>query len=757
MARLRFPRMAKLLLAAWPVFLLGAYEIEQGPDGPPEADQPGQSEREVMFRRYLDFASYVDGGEVQPHWLADGSSFWYVDERDDGRVLLKVDPVSNTSLPFFATDRLRAAVGQMLGHEPEGEGVPFDAFDLIENESAVVFEVEDRRFVLRLDDYSIEVDLSPEEVVTSARSLPHPIWNCCQHELQSPDGTLFAGIEDHNVYVRPASSDRNVLLTTDGSDQNFWAFWMVMGGEARWSPDGSRLAILKGDVRGATRIPIVRYDGPSDTVESVLFPYGEGPKPGREIFVIDVSSGQRVKVEIGNEILGWSPDGSEIFVRERVDEHMSSPSTILAAEPASGRTRVVLTDVVDQPVSNGFDIPEPSLTFLPASGRFIWLCDSNGWRHLCLYELSGELVSQLTGDFSLERLVAVDEERGWVYFTAHGDPDRPYDTHFYRVDLGGTRMQQLTEATGHHNIQLSPSRRFFVDSHSTLDRPPRVDLRATDGRFVMTLASARIDRLLEELDWKPPEEFVVKAADGITDLCGVLYTPFDFDPERSYPVIQRVYGSGFSIVPHEFNPPGVFGLFLTQPQALSQLGYVVMMVDARGSRWRGTAFQNVVWEKPGFYEIADYAATLKQLAESRPYMDLTRVGIIGGSYGGYLALHGILSAPEVYHVGVVTAGVSEIPRHINRVRLPAGNQQAFEYASNLRLAGNLDGKLLMIHGTGDDAVPMGHTMRMAKALIDAGKEFDLLIMPGETHATDNIWTGYGRDAWIRYFREHLDP
>ena len=722
-----------------------------------EAERVDQSEREAMFRRYLDFVSYIDGSAIQPHWMADGSSFWYAEEAVDGRVIFKVDPANNTRVPFFDTDRLRGALAQTLGHEPEGRGVPFDTFDLIDNETAVTFAVENTQFVLHLGDYSIEVAPSiGEDANELPRSFPDPIWRCCPYqELLSPDGSLFAGIEDHNVYVRSPSDDQKVMLTDDGTEKYFWTFGMWLGGQAQWSPDSSKLAVLKGDIRNSTHIPIVRYDGPSDEVELVPFPYGGGPEPGRELYIIDISSQRQLKLQSGNEFLGWHPDGSEIFVRHRVDEHATSPGTVLAVNPDTGVTRVVLPQVVSEPVSNQ---DESRLTFLPASGRFIWPCDGDGWRHLCLYGLSGELITQLTGNFSLERLVAVDEEGGGVYFTAHADSERIYDTHFYRVGLEGGNFQQLTEDIGHHVIQLSPSKQFFLDTHSTPDRPPQVDLRTADGRFLRTLATARIDRLVEELAWKPPEEFIVKAADGTTDLHGVLYTPFDFDPERRYPVIQRVYGSGVSIVPRTFIPiPPLGGFMAIRAQAVAQLGYVTVIVDARGTRWRDTAFQNVVWDRPGLHEIADYASALRQLADTRPYMDLSRVGITGGSYGGYPALHGILSAPDVYHVAVVTAGISELPRHINRGRLPAGNREAFEYASNLRLADNLEGKLLLIHGTGDDAVPLGHTMRMVDALIKANKQFDLLIMPGETHETDNIWGGYGLDAELRYFKEHLNP
>ncbi len=338
-----------------------------------EAERVDQSEREAMFRRYLDFASYIDGGAIQPHWMADGSSFWYAEEAVDGRVIFKVDPANNTRVPFFDTDRLQGALAQTLGHEPEGRGVPFDTFDLIDNETAVTFAVENRQFVLHLGDYSIEVAPSTgEDANELPRSFPDPLWPCCPNqELLSPDGSLFTGIEDHNVYVRSRSGDQKVMLTDDGTDKYFWMIW-----ETRWSPDSSKLAVLKVDIRNSIHIPIVSYDGPFDKVELVPFPYGGGPEPGRELYVIDISSRRQSKLESGNEILGWHPDGSEIFVRHRVDEHATSPGTVLAVNPDTGVTRVVLPQVVSEPVGNQ---DESRLTFLPASGRFIWPCDRDGW------------------------------------------------------------------------------------------------------------------------------------------------------------------------------------------------------------------------------------------------------------------------------------------------------------------------------------------------------------------------------------------
>lgn len=384
--------------------------------------------------------------------------------------------------------------------------------------------------------------------------------------------------------------------------------------------------------------------------------------------------------------------------------------------------------------------------------------------------MNGRLIRQLTeGEFPVVRVAAVDEKAGWVYFIAQGDKQRVYDTHLYRVNLEGKGFTRLTEAPGQHDLQLfgyifhrvefAPSEQFFLDTHSTTARPPTVELRRADGILLQTLSRANSDGL-KELKWSPPEEFVVKAADGNSDLYGVLYKPYDFDPKKKYPVIEYIYGGG-SVVPRTFSPE--FGMGV-EAQAMAQLGFIVFIVDGHGpgiGGTRGREFERVTYGTWGRYEIPDHVAALKQLAEKRPYMDLSRVGIIGLSMGGYYAIRALLQAPDVYHVGIAVAPVIEISEHYNYRWLgpPERNKDAYEYASNLRLAGNLKGKLLLIHGTSDTAVPFSQTMRMVEALIRAGKPYDLIVPPewghwdNETRARES----YRLEAIRRYFQEHLKP
>ena len=291
--------------------------------------------------------------------------------------------------------------------------------------------------------------------------------------------------------------------------------------------------------------------------------------------------------------------------------------------------------------------------------------------------------------------------------------------------------------------------------HTSVNRPLAAELRRADGKLLQTLSKANIDAL-SELKWRPPDEFVVKAADGKTDLYGVLYQPYDFDANKKYPVIDFIYaGPQAAVVPQTFM--GNFGA----PQVMAQLGFVTFIVDGRGTPGRGKEFQDVVYGNLGRYEIPDHVAALKQLAEKRPYMDLNRVGIRGYSWGGHFALRAMLQAPEVYHVGVAGAPDTDLYNHIpNDVEpwlgQPQKNKEAYDYGTNYWLAGNLKGKLLLVHGTSDVNVPFSVTMRMVDALIRAGKFFDLVVVPEGSHSSTAGPT-YAWEAARRYFHEHLKP
>ena len=720
---------------------------------PPLAAQDvEQAKREAMYNRYLGFASYVKGGVIEPHWMADGSSFWYAEDVRENTVIWKVDPAANSKVPLFDTAQLHQALSRVLGYELPHQGLPFHTFAFVDGERAVRFTVEDTEFILSLDSYEIRRVPAPAEEgrIRAQRG-----------EVLSPDGRWIATVKDHNLWLTSTADGRQGQLTSDGVQDYEWVLHPILQRHgAKWSPDGSILAATKEDYRQAPKIPLVDWLGSKEEVEWSLFDRKPGlPIREVELSLIDVPSGRRSLVETGEEpgsrvsLLGWLSDGSELLFYTR------SGRRLMAADARTGSTRLVLSE--EHPVRQRADGPrtgETPFTALEDGRRFVWLSGRTGWRHLYLYDLAGHLVRPLTqGEFPVERVVRLDETAGWVYFTAHGDHERPYDTHLYRVSLEGAGLTRLTEAAGQHRIQLAPSGRFFLDMHSNVDRAPAVELRRADGELLRTLEAANVDAL-EDLHWSPPEEFVVQASDGKTDLYGVLHKPYDFHPDKKYPVILYT-----APATRTFTGSGALEGRPVWTQAMAQLGFITFSVDVREPvvSTRGGEFDRVTAGTIGRYEVPDYVAALKGLAAERPFMDINRVGVFGLSYGGYHAIRAMLQAPDDFHVGVAVAAITDSYGHPNFYGLgsPDDNREAFEDASNLSLAGNLKGRLLLVQGTHDTAVPFSHAMKMIDALTRAGKPYDLLVLPGWGHWYPDTeeWERYRLEAYRRYFQEHLKP
>ena len=737
-----------------------------------EAQSSTQPKREEMYQRYLKFPSYVKGGRVEPHWMADGSSFWYAEGTPADTVIWKVDPEANTKAPLFDAARLRKVLAEQLGHEQPYKGLPFDTLTFTDqDETTVRFSVEGKKLLLSLDDYAVTpAPVSPEREkllvepqITRKGDNNYPDL----HEVRSPDGKWFVGLHQHNLWLRSADDGSVVQLTTNGVEDYEWGNLPWVFAPA-WSPDSLKLAVTRHDFRDVPKIPVVHYLKPVEEVQWVPYPFKAGmPIEPHELYVIDILSKRQVKIEAAEAPyaqiwnVDWLPDGQLLF---RESDRYHRHFRLAAADPKTGSARAILSESTHAALSPWV----PPMTALDGGERFIWRSDRDGWHHLYLYDADGALVRRLTeGSFPVDRVVTVDEEADWLYFVARPDLQRPFDTHICRVRLNGEDFQQITEAPGQHDIatfgdvfhraEFSPSNRFFLDSHSSLSRPPTVELRRADGTLLRTLSKANIDVLSDQLKWRPPEAFVVKGADEETDLFGTLYKPYDFDPVRKYPVVELHRGR----VQRTFMPrPGAGGD--SSGQALAQLGFIVFGVEThtpwpKGSR--GREFDRVVWGNFGRHEIPDQVAALKNLAQTRSYMDLSRVGIMGGSFGGYFATRSLLQYPDVYHVGVAVAPVLDVYTHANYLWLgpPETNEEAYEYASNYRLAGNLKGKLLLIQGTSDLAVPISQTMRMVDAFVRANKPFDLMILPEWGHWGNERIESYWMDRVVEYFQEHLRP
>jgi dipeptidyl aminopeptidase/acylaminoacyl peptidase len=533
-----------------------------------------------------------------------------------------------------------------------------------------------------------------------------------------------------------------------------------------WNRDRRLFIALRVDNRELHRVPIVDYNSPIERVTYAPYPKTGTPLAVTELHVVDPAAAVARPVDLDTRdastwFLGWRPTVAEAIVMRlsRTGKRLD----LFAIDGATGATRLLARDERPATFVGALDFTTADWAWqvipLPDDHGFLWMSERDGWRHVYLYGYDGALKRKVTsGAFPVHRVVHVDWPRRQISVVASGDSLRPYDRHVYRVGLDGTGFTALTSAPGQHDPAFSSSGSFFVDTYSSLTQPHTVELRRADGALVKSLGQAST-AALAAAGYTPPVPFRVKASDGTTDLYGVLYRPADFDSTKRYPIVDYIYAGPFLAV-HQttYTPSGVAGAMHRIAASLAQMGFVVAMLDARGTPGRGKTFQDANYGRIGQIEIPDHVAALRALARSRPFMDTTRAGIVGHSWGGYFALRGMLTAPDFFKVGYAGApGDLTEAASINEpnMGLLETNQAGYAAGSNPARASALTGKLKIMHGTSDVMAPFSTTMRVTKALIDANKTFDLLVMPGQPHGPQGAAGRYYREDVRRYMATHL--
>jgi dipeptidyl-peptidase 4 len=447
-----------------------------------------------------------------------------------------------------------------------------------------------------------------------------------------------------------------------------------------------------------------------------------------------------VQLYYGGPTVEWFSDSRRLQYRE-IDRGYTGVR-INEVDTNTGATRAV----VDEKGSPDFLIDTSILvTRAINDGRErIWSSERDGWNHFYLYDTQkGTVENQITkGDWVIRAINYVDEKARALYFTAGGrEAGRdPYLRFVYRTNLDGTGLTLLTSENADHAVSFSPDGKYFVDVFSRVDLPTASVIRsAHDGRIVMPLEKADVGKLTA-MGWKFPEPFKAKAADGQTDLYGIIWRPTKFDPAKKYPVVENIYTG-----PQGAFVPKTFAAYHNQQQAIAELGFISVFVDGRGTALRSRAFRAFAYHNLGFGAGGDdHITVFKQMAAKYPYMDLSRVGVWGHSAGGYDSTHAILTHPEFYKVAVSSAGC-----HDNRMDKATWNEQwmgwpvdkNYEEVSNYTLAPRLRGKLFLAHGDVDENVPMPATIKLVDALVKSNRDFDFLIMPNRPH-------GFGNDPYF---------
>ena len=687
------------------------------------------------------FAGKVFKDRITPHWLEDQTRFWYRNDVRGKKEFILVDAEAGTRQPAFDHHRLATQLTAATGETYQADTLPFDEVAFLTEPDRIRFRIEDADWTCDLESYECTRVASPAATQSSANGRDdrperrgRRDGGGSTQDYPSPDRAYIAFIRDHNVFARETGDGTILQLSQDGVEGDTYS------GPILWSPDSQKLAVYK--VRsGEERLVHYIDSAPDDQLQPKHFTRIY-PKPGdvietRTPFVFTVGwYSKRMPADTAQfpnpfnvRELRWRDDGSAV-VFEAIERGFGY-HRVLELSADSGLTRVVINEESDTFVDayhKGFRHD------LGDGAEIVWASERDGWNHLYLYDgRTGKVINQVTqGPWVFRGVESVDEEKRQVWFRACGrEPGQdPYFIHYYRINLDGTDIVRLTEGDGTHSVQFSPDRRFLIDSYSRIDLAPVHNLRRScDGSLVCHLETADISDL-QAAGWKAPESFTAKDRDGGFDIYGLIFRPLEMDPNKAYPVIEQIYaGPQDSFVPKSFQP-------FFRMQALSELGFIVVNIDGKGTSNRSRAFHHFCYKNLADAGIPDRIAWMQAAAAKYPEMDLERVGVYGGSAGGQSALGALLQAPEFYKVAVADCGC-----HDNRMDKiwwnelwmdwPVGPHYAEQ--SNVTLAHRLQGKLFLTVGELDTNVDPASTMQVVDALIKADKDFDLLIVPGANH------------------------
>lgn len=556
--------------------------------------------------------------------------------------------------------------------------------------------------------------------------------------VDSPDGAWQAHYQDWNVVLKNKDGDEIAVTTKGNSDVHYGTASWVYGEELNqtkamwWTPDSKKLIFYGFDDRGVQPFHLLRGWSEINTKPyPEYYPKAGAKNPAAELLIYDLASKQTVRVDVGGSSeeyvygLRASPDGKVIMVNwtDRLQQHLK----VLAIDVETGKTRLIVEEKQDTWQTNS-----PRMRFLADKHRFLWPTDKSGYTNYELRDLDGKLHATVTtGAFQTAGIQFVDEESGLLGYTAYSSKANPYFLQYHLAKLDGSGQKRVTSIEQHHSsFSISPDRKWLVARHEETNVPPSTSLyRIADGKAVIALAQGPKEGA------NLAEMFQFRSNDDQFDIYGVLYKPKDFDPKKSYPLINALYGG-----------PGsneISARYVGSERSECRKGYFVVKVNNRGTGNRGKKFLGSNYKRLGDVDIQDHADGVR-LVTKRPYIDGKRVGIVGHSYGGFMAAMGIFKFPDVYAAASIGAGVTDWRNYDTiyterYMSTPQLNKQGYDKGSVMTYAKNLKGKALILHGMVDDNVHPNNAFQLIDALDKAGISYESRFWPNGGH-------GLGRGA-----------
>lgn len=749
---------------------------------------------------------------VDPHWFQQGNRFWYMYKTSEGVFWYVVDPAAARKEQLFDRDELASQLSEIVQDPFDALHLPLLNLKAKEDGHTFTFEIRSTRDA-KPEKKGEKVKPGEKEMFYfsydfNTRKLTH--LKDAEKEPKrldwasvSPDMKSVVYAKDCNLYrmsmedYRKAQKDEKdstiveVQLTTDGTpDFGYGIPYSILNtdtlcnGKRRkawgyWSPDSRHFVTIVSDDRKVKPLWVINsIASPRPTLETYKYQMpGEMDAPEEHLYVFDMTSNTRKEIKVAawkNQSLGlearpyqqkqrdaeflpavWQGDNNRFYLtRSSRDLHRIDVCTYTIGEDS-------IVPVVKERM-NTYQETRPIHVF-NGGKEFIQWSERDGWAHLYLYDEKGNLKNRITkGPWHVEKVLKVDEASRTIYFLANGreEGENPYYEHLYRVNADGSGLKLLTKGDFFHQVAVDDEARFMVDNFSRVNTIPCADLIDRNGRKVMTIQESDFSQLMAA-GYQFPELFKVKAADGVTDLYGVMYKPFNFDSTKVYPIIDYVYpGPQVEAVYYPFTRMSV------RTDRLAQAGFIVISVGQRGghpsrSKW----YHNYGYGNLRDYPLADHKAAVEQLAARYKFIDINRVGIHGHSGGGFMSTAAICQYPDFYKAAVSCAGNhdnriynrwwSETHHGVKEVVSAKGDTTfAYRIATNPSIVRQLKGHLMLVHGDIDNNVHPANTIRVVDALIRANKRFEMLFLPGQRHGFGNM-DEYFYWRMVDFFSEHL--
>ena len=714
----------------------------------------------------------VKSTSVSPKWFKDSDRFWYSYTTTSGKNFYLVDPSKRTKTKLFDNLDFSAKLSELTSRPVNNNELKLDELELDDDNRTLTFQI---------DSIQYEYDIY-RKTLRRGDTIPEEEKNNWAN--YAPDSSYMVFAKNHNLYLMEVGDEDSIeiQLTEDG-ERWFSYQWRHgdttadkrMRARATWFEDSKKIYSNRSDARKVDELFVIntlKEPRPELEVYKYAMP-GEMNVPQEVLEIFDVESKSRITVEEDKYVdqtisLHKTKEKSERLYMIRLNR-TSDTLDVSYVNTSDGSVKFLFEEA-NYPYHNW---SFRQLAVLNEGRELIYWSEKNGWGQLYLYDgNTGRLKNKITngGYFITGRIQDIDTLNRKVYYQAFGREQNvdPYYSMIYSSNFDGSGMKLLTKESYNHRVNFSESSKYFVDNYSAVDKVPTSVLRDVSGNIIMKLEETDLS-LLYHAGWKMPERFKVKADDGITDLYGVMYKPFDFDPDKKYPIISYVYPGPF--VESFRNDFTISGRYNT---AIAQLGFIVVSMGHRGgSPMRSKYYHTFGYQNLRDYALADDKRSLEQLAERHSWIDLDNVGIFGHSGGGFMSTAALLTYPDFYDVACSSAGNhdnniynqwwSETHNGVEAVYKKSKDDEGNEVQeltwdarikTNQSLAENLKGHLLLTHGNIDNNVHPTNSLRVADELIKAGKRFDMMIFPGKRHGYGSFRSYYEKMMWY-YFAEHL--